>query len=92
MAMVPAALIGSYLAEKHRGSIGWKLFVSIIMNTILYLFGVAWMMYRLNLSFKSAFLTGCAPFLLADAVKIIAAAKIGMTIQDDADRILAKGF
>ena len=92
MGMIPASAIGSLLGYKNRNSMAWKVSAILIMNAIMYLFGLSWMMYRLDMSAKSAFIAGCAPFLGADAVKVIAAARITKTLQDDADRILEKGI
>ena len=43
---------------------------------IIYIFAIGWMMVVTGMSLKSAFLTGCAPFLPLDAVKCVVASLI----------------
>ena len=70
-----AAYIVGYLSE-----IGWdrKPFTVIasmlIGNLIIYLFGVIWLSYSLNVGYGKAISLGLEPFLIGDAVKILLAA------------------
>ncbi|NMB78121.1 MAG: biotin transporter BioY [Methanomicrobiales archaeon] len=50
----------------------------IVLGTfVIYLFGVAWLMYSMNLGFVPAVVTGVLPFLPGDAIKAAAACLIG---------------
>jgi biotin transport system substrate-specific component len=44
---------------------------------VIYLFGVAWLMYSLKLGFIPAVVTGVLPFILGDVIKATAAYLIG---------------
>jgi biotin transport system substrate-specific component len=49
-------------------------------TAVIYLFGVAWLMYSLHLGFIPAVVTGVIPFLIGDAIKAAAAYLIGQKI------------
>lgn len=49
----------------------------ISATVVIYLFGIAWLMYSLNLGFIPAVTTGALPFILGDAIKAAAAYLIG---------------
>ena len=87
-AMIPASAIGSYLAWKNRKSTLWKVIALLVSNAVLYAFGLVWMSYSLNIGLKAAFFTGCAPFLLGDAIKIAVAVAASKHLAQDADKIL----
>lgn len=88
LAMIPASAIGSYLAWKNRKSTLWKIIALLIANSLLYAFGLVWMAYSLSIGIKAAFITGCLPFLLGDALKIAVAVAASKHLEQDADRIL----
>lgn len=89
IAMVPASLVGSYLARKNKKKrIVFSATILLLMNAILYLLGLFWMAYKLNINFKSAFITGCAPFLAFDAIKISVALATSNKIYDKVESIL----
>lgn len=52
----------------------------VIATGVIYLFGVAWLMYSLKLGFLPAITTGVLPFIAGDAVKAAAAYLIGQRI------------
>ncbi len=49
----------------------------VCATAVIYLFGVAWLMYSLNLTFMVAVITGVLPFIPGDAIKGITAYLIG---------------
>ena len=71
---VAAYLVG-YLSE-----IGWdrkpaSVIASMLLgNLVIYIFGVTWLSYSLNISFAKAVSLGLEPFIVGDAFKIILAA------------------
>tara|TARA_Y100001970_G_scaffold291470_1_gene428722 strand:- start:5699 stop:6310 length:612 start_codon:yes stop_codon:yes gene_type:complete len=64
----------------HLSEIGWdrrpiSVIVSMLIgNLIIYLFGVIWLSYSLNVGFGKAISLGLEPFLIGDAIKIFLAA------------------
>jgi len=52
----------------------------VIATGVIYLFGVAWLMYSLKLGFLPAITTGVLPFIAGDAIKAAAAYLIGQRI------------
>jgi biotin transport system substrate-specific component len=44
----------------------------ITATAVIYLFGIAWLMYSLGLSFIVAFTAGVLPFVIGDAIKVLA--------------------
>jgi len=49
----------------------------IVATAVIYLFGVAWLMYSMHLGFMAAVTAGVLPFLIGDAIKAAAAYLIG---------------
>ncbi|MFA4823950.1 MAG: biotin transporter BioY [Methanoregula sp.] len=52
----------------------------VVATGVIYLFGVAWLMYSLKLGFLPAITTGVLPFIAGDAIKAAAAYLIGQRI------------
>lgn len=73
LAMLPATVLGSTLASKRRDSILYNVCVLLLMEVVIYVIGVPFLMFKLNLSFKAAMIAGCVPFLPGDALKIVIA-------------------
>ena len=71
-----AALVG-FLASKGFSKTPIKVAFSFAAGSaVIYAFGVAGLMFALNLSFSQAIAAGVAPFLIGDAVKAAAAAAL----------------
>jgi len=49
----------------------------VLSTVVIYLFGIAWLMYSLDFGFMVALATGVLPFLIGDAIKASAAYLIG---------------
>jgi biotin transport system substrate-specific component len=73
-----AALITG-LAYEHASRI-LRISGLVAATAVIYLFGVAWLMYSLGLGFIPAVTTGVLPFLLGDSIKAAAAYLIGQKV------------
>jgi len=73
-----AALITG-LAYEHNSRI-IRIGGITVATGIIYLFGVAWLMYSLQLGFIAAVITGVFPFIPGDAIKATAAYLIGQRL------------
>jgi len=49
----------------------------VFATFVIYLFGLAWLMYSLNLGFVAAVITGVIPFIPGCAIKVAVAYVIG---------------
>ena len=72
-ALLPASIVGSLIAQKKRDSILFNVLVILVMEVIIYFGGVSYLKYSRDLTFKSAMLAGCVPFIPGDILKIIVA-------------------
>jgi biotin transport system substrate-specific component len=75
---IPAAFITGLISEK-----GKHLFIKDILALssgalAIYLLGVPWLKFSLDMLWKDAILAGMIPFLAGDAIKVSAAALIGV--------------
>lgn len=70
-----AALITGLAYEHTSRSI--RIGGIIIATIVIYIFGVAWLMYSLHLGFLAAVITGVLPFIPGDAIKASTAFLIG---------------
>ncbi len=78
LGFVPAALVAG-LAYEHS-SPKFRVAGLIAATGVTYLFGVAWLAYSASLTLPEAVMLGVAPFLVGDAVKILAAYTIGKRV------------
>lgn len=73
---VAAAYIIGLLAERGLERSVRTSFVPFVVGTlVIYLFGVAWLAFMLG-SFSEAVVAGLLPFIIGDAIKLIAAALV----------------
>lgn len=70
-----AALVTGLAYEHASGAL--RITGIICATGIIYLFGIAWLMYSLNLGFAVAVTTGVIPFIAGDAIKAAMAWVIG---------------
>ncbi len=73
---IVAVVLISLLKGKKYSILRYILVTVCVGIPVIYLFAIGWMMAVTGLSLKSAFLTGCAPFLPLDAVKCVVASLI----------------
>lgn len=73
LAMLPATVIGSLLAARKHDNIIYNVAVLLVMEVIIYLIGVPFLMFKLDISLKAAMIAGCVPFIPGDILKIIVA-------------------
>ena len=74
---VVAAYVVGYLAE-HRQDRRFSTSTGAFLtgNLIIYLLGVAWLMYTLSLDLATGVEKGMAPFIIGDTIKILLAAGV----------------
>ena len=64
----------------EAGKLACNLVMGIVFLVVLYLFGWAWLMYVGNLSAEAAFVAAVAPFVVIDALKMIAAVLLAQAV------------
>lgn len=74
--VVAAALVGRLAELGWDRTVGGALAAFILGTTVIYAFGVPWLAVALDVPLRQAVDLGAAPFLVADAVKIVVAAGI----------------
>lgn len=77
LGMIPAAIAGSLIMmilEKH---IRLASVISALVSTLfIYLAGIPWLAYQLDISLPAAILSGFVPFIPGDTLKIVAASAV----------------
>lgn len=76
-AVLATALISKGLGKKLPGDV----FAMVIGSLIVYAAGVPWLKFATGMTFEKAFALGMFPFIIGDAVKIIAAAFIARALR-----------
>ena len=81
MGFLASALIAGVIMHRAYGIVIKKPLLSYavlfsVVNTVVYIFGISWLIGIYKVSFKYAFNAGIIPFIIPDAVKIILAAYI----------------
>lgn len=72
--IVAAAVVGR-IAESGATRSPWRTAgLMVVGNVIIYAFGVVWLKFAIGVSLPEAVSLGLVPFLLGDALKIVAAA------------------
>lgn len=69
-----ATLSGSFLAKRRHDSFIYNLFVVIVMEIIIYAFGLTFLMLRLDTTIYKALTVGFFPFIVGDLIKIVVSA------------------
>lgn len=76
------AAVSGYIIEKSDGK-RWLCILGMVLGDIFaYLFGTPWLCYQLNISFLQGLSVGVFPYLVGDAVKIIACSALGPILQN----------
>lgn len=74
-------LVGGSIIYKDISNTRYSIIGMVIGNLLIYVIGTGWLSYSMELSFKEALLVGVAPFVIADVIKMLAAAYLGRTIR-----------
>jgi biotin transport system substrate-specific component len=69
--IVAATLVGSLAARGLDRCVLGALLAFLAGEIVIYFFGIAWL--GVTLGIKQAFMAGCLPFLIGDAIKLVAA-------------------
>lgn len=77
---LPAVLIIGLVSEKAKSMLP-KLLALLVGALFVYLFGVTWLKIVTGMSLQKALTVGMLPFLVGDAIKIIAALFIAKVLQ-----------
>lgn len=80
LGMIPSVIAGSLLSSRKKDSVAWNILVVIVMEVVLYAFGIVWLMMKLRISFKAAMTIGCAPFIVGDVIKMLTAASTAVRL------------
>jgi len=78
---LPAVFILGYLSQKGAARLGFDILAMIVGTIILYACGVTWLKALTEMPWSKALTVGMLPFLIGDALKIVAAAVIARTIR-----------
>ena len=87
LAMIPATAIGSLLASKKHDSIIYNVSILLVMEAIIYVIGVPFLMFKLNIPLKAALITGCVPFIPGDILKIVIASISGKYLYPECKKL-----
>jgi len=80
--IVAAYLIGKLIEIKEKPGFFWMALSMVAGLIVIYFFGVIQLSFVANLSLTKAISVGVLPFLIGDAIKIIAAALIALKVKD----------
>jgi biotin transport system substrate-specific component len=78
---LPAVFITGYISAKGGARIGYDILAMIGGTIILYACGVTWLKTLTEMPWAKALAVGMFPFLIGDALKIVAAAVIARAIR-----------
>lgn len=85
---IPCVLIIGLLISRFESK-KWMYFLSMIFGTaVLYAFGTAWYVFQTQSKIGAALAMCVVPFLAGDAIKIVAACAVGMTLRKRIKRFI----
>lgn len=71
---IAASWVVGYLAERHQDrKVSTAIPAFLAGNAVIYLFGVTWLAYSLEVTWQEAAALGLVPFILGDLLKIVLA-------------------
>ena len=89
--MIPGVLAGSALMKVLRSKIRLASLLSAITTTVfIYLVGLPWLAWQMELSFASVIAAGLVPFIPGDILKIVVVFFIAPVIQPRVKELLEK--
>ena len=78
-----AAILIAWLRWRLNGGQRWQVVLMMLAgNLVIYLFGVPWLAWFIDDGLAAALALGMTPFLIGDAMKLIAAAALVPTAKD----------
>ena len=81
MGYLPAVFIAGYISEKTDHRLGYDILAMIGATVVLYACGVTWLKILTGMTWSKTLMVGMYPFLIGDAMKIIAAALIARALR-----------
>ncbi len=79
-----AAFTGAFLSGRKNKSFFGNLLVCLVMEVIIYLFGLPWLKISLSpVSWTKVLAVGLGPFIIGDAVKILAASSSALLLKGE---------
>lgn len=75
-----ATICGSLLAKRRHDSFIYNIFVVLVMEAIIYAFGLFFLMIRLDTTIYKALTVGFFPFIIGDTIKIVVSASSSIKI------------
>jgi biotin transport system substrate-specific component len=81
MGYLPAVFVAGYISEKTGKRVGYDILAMICATAVLYACGVTWLKILTGMTWSKTMLAGMYPFLVGDALKIVAAAVIAKALR-----------
>ena len=81
MGYLPAVFIAGYISEKAGKRFGYDILAMICATVVLYACGVTWLKFLTGMTWSKTMMVGMYPFLVGDALKIVAAALIARALR-----------
>jgi len=81
MGYLPAVFIAGYISEKTGKRFGCDILAMICATVVLYACGVTWLKILTGMTWSKTMMVGMYPFLVGDALKIVAAALIARALR-----------
>jgi biotin transport system substrate-specific component len=81
MGYLPAVFIAGYISEKTGKRLGYDILAMICASVVLYACGVTWLKILTGMTWSKTMMVGMYPFLVGDALKIVAAALIARALR-----------
>jgi biotin transport system substrate-specific component len=81
MGYLPAVFVAGYISEKTGKRFGGDILAMICATVVLYACGVTWLKILTGMTWSKTMMVGMLPFLIGDALKIVAAALIAKALR-----------
>jgi biotin transport system substrate-specific component len=81
MGYLPAVFIAGYISEKTGKRIGYDILAMTCATVVLYACGVTWLKILTSMTWSKTMMAGMYPFLVGDALKIVAAALMARALR-----------
>jgi biotin transport system substrate-specific component len=81
MGYLPAVFIIGYISDKTDKQFGYDILAMMCATVVLYACGLAWLKILTDMTWSKTMMVGMYPFLVGDALKIVAAAVIARALR-----------
>lgn len=89
--MLPAAIAGSLVMKALESRIRLASLVSAFVSTFcLYLVGLPWLAWQMDISLAAAFISGFVPFIIGDTLKIIVTVTVAPSVRPRIKELFAR--